>query len=138
MAVMVRTAGLSCGVVLLLGCSAPSAEEPRRIESAFHRVSDVSAERERAGRDYLEFIEVPSLSTGLYELAAGAEDRQGPHARDEVYYVIEGRAMLRVGDSVRPVGTGSVIYVAAGVPHRFERIARDLKVLVFFAAIGTE
>lgn len=87
----------------------------------------------QSGKRYLEFIRVPGLSTGLYVLPAGSEDTQQPHTEDEVYYVIEGRASIRVGEENRPVGPGSTIYVAARVEHRFHSIVEDLKVLVFFA-----
>lgn len=82
---------------------------------------------------YLEFLRVPSLSMGLYELAAGSTDPQQPHSEDEVYYVTAGRAQIRVDGADRPVQPGSIVYVAAGVEHRFHTIEEDLSILVFFA-----
>jgi mannose-6-phosphate isomerase-like protein (cupin superfamily) len=98
-----------------------------------HELVDVAARRARAGSRYEEFIRVPTLSVGLYELPAGGTDPQSPHAEDEVYHVVSGRATIRVGDEDREVGPGSVIFVAANVPHRFHTITVDLSVLVFFA-----
>lgn len=98
-----------------------------------HELADVAAARAAAGRRYEEFIRAPSLSVGLYELPAGAVDPQSPHAEDEVYHVVAGRATIRVGDEDRPVTPGSVVFVGAGVPHRFHTIEEDLSVLVFFA-----
>ncbi len=66
---------------------------------------------------YLEFLRVPSLSCGIYTLDAGAKDLQGPHDEDEVYYVISGRARLRVGEEERNVGPGSLLYVRATSDH---------------------
>ena len=85
------------------------------------------------GRLYLEFLRVPSLSMGLYVLPAGSTDPQSPHTEDEVYYVVEGKASITVGEEAREVSAGSVVYVAANVPHRFHDIEAELKVLVFFA-----
>ena len=85
-------------------------------------------------RSYLEFLRVPSLSMGLYVLPAGGTDPQSPHTEDEVYYVIEGRASITVGEEAREVVAGSIVYVAANVPHRFHDIEAELKVLVFFAS----
>jgi quercetin dioxygenase-like cupin family protein len=82
---------------------------------------------------YLEFLRVPSLSVGLYALPAGATDPQEPHTEDEVYHVVGGRARIRVGAEDRAVQTGTVVFVEAGVDHRFYDIEEDLKVLVFFA-----
>src|SRR3712207_9108288 len=82
---------------------------------------------------YLEFLRVPSLSVGLYALPAGAADPQQPHTEDEVYHVVGGRARIRVGAEDRAVEAGTVVFVAAGVEHRFYAIEEDLTVLVFFA-----
>lgn len=91
-------------------------------------------ERQQAsGRPYLEFVRRPALSVGLYVLGAGAVDRQQPHGEDEVYYVVEGRGRITVGDETRAVEPGTVVYVAATVPHRFHDIDEELRILVFFA-----
>ena len=94
-----------------------------------------SLEHRRAAgsRPYLEFLRVPALSAGLYTLEAGAVDGQLPHTEDEVYVVMTGRGRITVGDEVREVGPGSVVYVAATVPHRFHDIAERLEIVVLFA-----
>jgi mannose-6-phosphate isomerase-like protein (cupin superfamily) len=95
-------------------------------------------QRRQSGKAWLEFLRVPALSMGVYVLAAGAEDPQGPHTEDEVYYVVAGRATLRVGTEDRAAEPGSILFVGAGVRHRFHGIAEDLTALVFFApAEGT-
>ena len=99
---------------------------------AFDLVS-LENRRATAGRPYLEFLRVPALSAGLYTLAAGAVDGQSPHTEDEVYVVIAGRARITVGDEVREVGPGSVVYVSATVPHRFHDIVERLEIVVLFA-----
>ena len=95
-------------------------------------LAEVAAEREASGRPYLEFITVPDLSVGLYVLAAGQPDLQQPHTEDEVYYLISGRGRVTVGDDTRDVGAGSIVFVAATVPHRFNDIVEDLTLLVAF------
>ena len=91
------------------------------------------AEHTRSSKLYLEFLRVPSLSLGVYRLPAGDVDPQNPHTEDEVYYVVDGKALIRVGAEDRSVGAGSIVYVAANVPHRFHTIEEDLTVLVFFS-----
>ena len=86
-----------------------------------------------SGEPYLEFLRVPSLSVGLYVLPAGASDPQQPHTEDEVYHVVSGKGHIRVGAEDRAVGAGTVVFVEAGVDHRFYDIEEDLTVLVFFA-----
>lgn len=96
-------------------------------------LSDLLAQREAGRIPYLEFLHVPDLSVGLYVLAAGEPDRQQPHTEDEVYYVVSGRAQVTVGDEVRDVQPGSIVFVATGVPHTFHDIREDL---VLFVAFG--
>jgi mannose-6-phosphate isomerase-like protein (cupin superfamily) len=95
-------------------------------------LADIAAEREAAGQPYLEFITVPDLSVGLYVLAVGQPDLQKPHTEDEAYYVVSGRARITVGDDVRDVGPGSIVFVAATVPHHFHDITEALTILVVF------
>lgn len=96
-------------------------------------LSDLIAAREQAGSLYHEFLHVPSMSAGVYQLAAGEIDPQEPHTEDEVYYVVQGRAQIQVGDEQIPVQAGSLVFVAAQLEHRFHSITEDLTVLVFFA-----
>jgi mannose-6-phosphate isomerase-like protein (cupin superfamily) len=98
-----------------------------------HQLADVLARQAASGRPYLEFIRVSDLSVGVYVLPAGGTDGQRPHREDEVYYVLDGEARISVGDEVRDVGPGSVVYVAAGVAHHFHGIVTELRLLVFFA-----
>ena len=97
-----------------------------------HELAEVAARREAAGTPYLEFISVPDLSVGLYVLAPGQPDLQQPHTEDEAYYVVAGSGRITVGDDVRDVRVGSIVFVAAGVPHRFHDITQELRLLVAF------
>jgi quercetin dioxygenase-like cupin family protein len=100
--------------------------------AAFH-LTDLDTERSKLGKMYLEFLRVADLSTGLYVLEAGATDPQQSHTEDEVYIVMQGKGKIKVADNVFPVSTGSVVYVAANIEHRFFEIEERLEVLVFFA-----
>jgi mannose-6-phosphate isomerase-like protein (cupin superfamily) len=98
-----------------------------------YELAQLISQRETSKKAYLEFLKVPDLSMGLYVLPAGGTDGQSPHTEDEVYYVVSGKAQIRVGDENRAVQAGSVIYVAKNVEHRFHSIEEELTVLVFFA-----
>jgi mannose-6-phosphate isomerase-like protein (cupin superfamily) len=95
-------------------------------------LGEIDAGRATPGERYREFLRVPDLSAGLYVLEAGATDPQSPHAEDELYYVVTGRASISVGDEVRAVSAGSLVFVAARVSHRFHDIVERLEVLVVF------
>jgi len=98
----------------------------------------VDAERAGVGELYREFLRVPSMSAGLYVLEAGAADPQSPHAQDEVYYVVSGRARFTSGGDERAVEAGDVLFVPAQEEHRFHSIEERLSLLVVFAPAETE
>ena len=87
------------------------------------------------GRDqrWQEFLRVASLSMGVYRLKAGQDDEQRPHAEDEVYFVVSGKASFRAEGQEQTVASGTLIFVERSVEHRFFDITEDLTVLVFFA-----
>lgn len=89
--------------------------------------------REPDGHGYVDFLASSNLSAGLAIWPAGVIDRQKPHREDQVYYVIEGRGSISVAGESREVIPGTLVFVAAGVEHRFHDISEDLRVLVFWA-----
>ena len=84
--------------------------------------------------EYLEILNVPSLSCGLYKLAAGSKDMQAPHDEDEVYFVLEGKARMRLKDEEREVRPGMLLYVGATMEHSFFEIEEDMLLLVMFSS----
>ena len=96
-------------------------------------ILDAVSERKRRGKSYYEFFRDSSLSLGIYGLSVGEGDPQQPHTEDEVYYIVRGSGRMRIGDQDRAVTLGSVVFVGAGVEHRFHSIEEDLEVLVVFA-----
>jgi mannose-6-phosphate isomerase-like protein (cupin superfamily) len=99
-----------------------------------HEVPELDPQpRDSDGHGYVDFLASDKLSVGLAIWPRGVTDRQKPHQEDEVYYVIGGRATIRVDGEDRAVKPGSLVFVAAGVDHRFHDIEEDLRVLVFWA-----
>jgi mannose-6-phosphate isomerase-like protein (cupin superfamily) len=82
------------------------------------------------GERFVELFGHGTLSVELY--APRGQDPQSPHTRDEVYVVVEGRGQFRNGQTVHRFGPGDVLFVPAGVVHRFEAFSDDLVVWVFF------
>jgi mannose-6-phosphate isomerase-like protein (cupin superfamily) len=99
----------------------------------FYHLTEIESERTKARKPYLEFLRVPAMSAGVYVLSPGQADPQSPHAEDELYCVLGGKARMQVGSEDRPVSSGALVFVAAGVEHRFHEITEELVVLVFFA-----
>lgn len=98
-----------------------------------YELAKLREQRAASGKLYLEFLKVPDLSMGLYVLEAGGVDPQSPHTEDEVYYVVEGKARIKVAGEDHAVQAGSVVYVPKNIEHRFHSIEQDLQILVFFA-----
>jgi mannose-6-phosphate isomerase-like protein (cupin superfamily) len=73
------------------------------------------------------------LSVGVYVLPAGGTDAQKPHAEDEVYYAVRGRAKFRVGSEDHAVTPGALLFVAAKQAHHFHEIEEELVLVVFWA-----
>jgi mannose-6-phosphate isomerase-like protein (cupin superfamily) len=107
-------------------------------------LEQLRAGRATSGKRYLEFLRIPTMSAGIYSLAAGSEDLQSPHQQDELYYVVRGHAKLRIDDATSggarevPVAPGDTLFVAARAAHKFFDITEDLELLVFFAPAETE
>ncbi len=96
-------------------------------------IAELITQQAGSNKSYLEFLKHPSLSVGLYVLPSSGIDGQQPHTEDEVYYVVSGRGMFTHAEEERPVQAGSILFVAAGVEHRFHSITESLHIIVFFA-----
>jgi len=64
-------------------------------------------------------------------------DEQRPHERDELYFVVSGEGRFRCAGSEVSFAAGDLLFVPAGVEHRFEAFGEDLVVwVVFFGPQG--
>ena len=60
------------------------------------------------------------------------KDTQQPHDRDEIYIIQQGEAVFsKAGEEVR-CAAGDVLFVEAGVEHRFETFSKDFATWVIF------
>jgi mannose-6-phosphate isomerase-like protein (cupin superfamily) len=82
------------------------------------------------GERFAELFRHGTLSIEVY--APRTRDPQSPHTRDEVYVVVEGSGHFRNGGERHPFGPGDLLFVPAGVEHRFEEFTDDLVVWVIF------
>jgi mannose-6-phosphate isomerase-like protein (cupin superfamily) len=71
-----------------------------------------------------------TLSVELY--APQGEDRQTPHEQDELYVVISGHGEFLNGDERHPFEAGDLLFVPAGVEHRFLNFSDDFQTWVIF------
>ena len=99
---------------------------------SFH-IARVRAESQLPGPGGLPFVELfrrGPLSVELF--APRGVDTQKPHTQDELYIVAQGYGEFVNGPRRHPFGPGDVMFVPAGVVHRFENFSDDFLVWVVF------
>ena len=75
-------------------------------------------------------MEHGSLSVRLY--APKRIDSQSPHQQDEVYVVASGTGWFVNGSHRHRFSAGDVLFVPAGVQHRFEEFGDNVAIWVIF------
>ncbi|MBC7930226.1 MAG: cupin domain-containing protein [Rubrivivax sp.] len=111
--------------------SQPTDKRRVSVAEALARVPGARGER------FAEVLKHGSLAVEIY--APRGTDPQGPHARDELYVVVEGSGEFVSGSERHDFAPGDVLFVPAGVLHRFENFSDDLVVwVVFYGPEGGE
>jgi mannose-6-phosphate isomerase-like protein (cupin superfamily) len=82
------------------------------------------------GKEFVKLFQHGTLEIEFYK--PDKMDKQQPHARDEVYVVISGSGYFVNGAVRHPFQAGEVLFVPAGVVHRFEEFTEDFSTWVFF------
>ena len=90
----------------------------------------LEALKSRSEHPYLELFEHGTLSIEVH--APEGHDPQKPHRYDEVYVVISGTGYFLNGDERLPFEPGDLLFVPAGVVHRFEDFSDDFATWVMF------
>ncbi|WP_435102404.1 cupin domain-containing protein [Arhodomonas sp. AD133] len=85
---------------------------------------------EQGGGEVALLFEHGSLAIEYYK--PDKVDRQQPHTRDEVYVIASGAGHFVKADQRHPVTVGEVLFVPAGVVHRFEQFSEDFATWVIF------
>ncbi len=82
------------------------------------------------GKRFATVFQHGALSVEIY--APRGSDQQTPHTRDEIYFVAAGNGEYVCGDTRNKFGPTDLLFVAAGIEHRFENFTDDLAVWVLF------
>lgn len=81
----------------------------------------------------LPFVTVMRHGTMSVELFQPRDvDLQDPHDQDELYVVIAGRSGFLLGEQRTECAAGDVLFVPAGMPHRFVDIENGFEAWVIF------
>jgi mannose-6-phosphate isomerase-like protein (cupin superfamily) len=82
------------------------------------------------GKRFATIFQHGTLLVEIY--APRGDDPQKPHSRDEVYFVAAGSGEFVCRNSRQQFGPSDLLFVAAGLEHRFENFSEDLAVWVLF------
>ena len=82
------------------------------------------------GEPFRLLFEHGSLEVEIY--APRGRDLQTPHSRDEVYVVMSGTGWFVNGEERHRFEAGDLLFVPAGVVHRFEEVSHDFATWVLF------
>ena len=95
-----------------------------RADEALSRLEAAKAKR------FIELFKHGSLTVEYY--APRGVDPQTPHSRDELYVIASGRGVFWNGSVRAPFREGDLLFIAAGVSHRFEEFSDDFGAWVMF------
>ena len=84
----------------------------------------------KSGERFVAAFKHGTLEVELY--APRGHDAQTPHNRDEVYVVVSGTGDFVVERDRLRFAPGDFLFVAAGIPHWFEKFSDDFAVWVLF------
>ncbi len=67
-------------------------------------------------------------------LKGGCSTTGGVHEKDEVYYIVKGKAVLHLDDKVYDISAGSVVFIPGGVFHSLDNKSKteDFVLLTFW------
>ena len=85
-----------------------------------------------AGEHALQLLQRGSLDVRFAGAPRVPPTEVTPHAQDEVYVIVRGRGVLYHDGRRDRFEPGDLLFVAAGIEHRFEDFSDDLAVWVFF------
>lgn len=94
------------------------------------RIPGPVGQRWPEGERFARALAHGTMSVELY--APRGTDPQSPHMQDELYVIAQGRGMFLNGGERHTFGPGDVLFVPAGVEHRFEAFSEDLAAWVIF------
>jgi len=89
------------------------------------------------GPDFAVLFKHGSLEIDIF--CPRGQDTQTSHTSDEIYVVIAGHGYFHIGGEYQACSAGDVLFVAAGVEHRFEEFSDDFTTwAIFYETQGGE
>lgn len=93
-------------------------------------LADLRAKLINSPAPFVEALRHGTMSVELF--APRGADTQMPHDQDELYFVNRGSAQFDRDGNLREVVAGDVLFVPAGMKHRFVEFSEDFETWVVF------
>ena len=105
-----------------------------------HKISLKEAKEKLAAETELPFTVLMKHGTMSVEyFAPKSIDTQQPHAQDEIYVIASGNSRFMCGVESFDCEKGDVLFVPAGMEHRFENFSDNFATwVIFYGADGGE
>ena len=84
----------------------------------------------KSGEKFVQLLQNGSMQVEYY--APGTIDEQTPHRQDELYIIASGSSGFYRGGTTIHCEKGDIIFVPAGMEHRFINISADFATWVIF------
>ncbi len=101
-----------------------------RRDSITYTIAEAGAALMKSGGEFTTLFRQGTLEIEIYRPVG--VDRQMPHKKDELYVVINGSGAFVHGAERTLFHEGDVLFVRAGVEHRFVEFSADFATWVFF------
>lgn len=82
------------------------------------------------GNTFISLIKHGTMQVEYY--APVGSDRQTPHRQDELYIIASGNSLFNRNGEIIQCKHGDVLFVPAGMEHRFENFSPDFATWVIF------
>lgn len=105
----------------------------------FHLTIEEAKQALQAEKDqfFTTLLQHGSMSVEYY--APHKVDDQQPHRQDELYVIASGKAVFNRNEVKIDCKQGDVLFVPAGMEHRFENFSDDFATwVVFYGQVGGE
>lgn len=93
-------------------------------------LQDAAAQLRAHPHPFIALFNAHGIAVELY--APQGRDLQQPHDRDEIYVITSGSGTFRNGEVIVAFQPGDLLFVPAGVTHRFETFTADFATWVIF------
>lgn len=89
---------------------------------------------DNADTDAVRLFDSSAMTVGLKRYRKETASGKGPreHTEEELYYVLDGKGEITIGEETHPVATGDLLYVPTGESHDVIEIDHEITVLKVF------